>query len=95
MHPNSLPEIPASFPTSLERNLRRCVAQSLCGETISMQTTSQADWYRGRAVACLASIEHTPSDSVKATLADTAATWFRLAELVHKWDGGDRGRASA
>ena len=53
------------------------------------ETTSRADWYRGRAADCLACTEHAPTDPVKAMLADMAARWLRLAELVHKWDGGD------
>jgi hypothetical protein len=53
------------------------------------ETTSRADWYRGRAADCLAWTEHAPTVSVKAMLADMAARWLRLAELVHKWDGGD------
>jgi hypothetical protein len=61
------------------------------GGIVSMQseTTSRADWYRGRAADCLAWTERAPTDPVKAMLADMAARSLRLAELVHKWDGGD------
>ena len=58
------------------------------------ETTSRANWYRGRAADCLAINEHAPTDPVKAMLADMAARWLRLAELVHRWEGGDdRGRS--
>ena len=53
------------------------------------ETTSMAHWYRGQAADCLALIEQAPTDPVKAMLTDMAARWLRLAELVHKWDGGD------
>jgi hypothetical protein len=33
--------------------------------------------------------EQVPTDPVKAMLADMAARWLRLAELVHRWEGGD------
>ena len=53
------------------------------------ETTSRANWYRGRAADCLAINEHAPTDPVKAMLADMAARWVRLAEIVHRWEGGD------
>jgi len=53
---------------------------------VQSETTSRANWYRGRAADCLAINEHAPTDPVKATLADMAARWVRLAE---RWEGGD------
>jgi len=49
--------------------------QSIAWETIRArsETTSGADWYRGRAADCLALAEHAPTDPVKGMLADMAA----------------------
>jgi len=58
------------------------------------ETTSRADWYRGRAADCLALTEQAPTDPAKVMLADMAAGWLRLSELAHRWEGGD-GRRSA
>jgi hypothetical protein len=62
--------------------------QSIESDTIRArsETTSGADWYRGRAADCLALTEHAPTDLVKGMLADMAARWLRLAELVHRWE---------
>ena len=74
---------------------RRRTAGSVAWETISVQseTTSRTNWYRGRAADCLALTEQAPTDPANAMLADMAAKWLRLAELVHRWEGDDsRGR---
>ena len=55
------------------------------------ETTSRSDWYRGRAADCLALAERAPSGPAKAMLANMAAKWLKLAELVHKWEDGDGG----
>ena len=55
------------------------------------ETTSRSDWYRGRAADCLALAERAPSGPAKAMLANMAAKWRKLAELVRKWEDGDGG----
>ena len=57
--------------------------------SVQSETTSRANWCRGRAADCLALTEHAPTDLVKAMFADMAARWVRLAEIVHRWEGGD------
>jgi hypothetical protein len=56
---------------------------------VQNETTSRTNWYRGRAADCLALTEQAPTDPAKAMLADMAAKWLRLAELVHRWEGDD------
>jgi len=45
---------------------------------------SGVDWYRERAADCLALAERAP-EGAKATFADMAADWLRLAELSEQW----------
>jgi hypothetical protein len=44
---------------------------------------SKVDWYRERAADCLALAERAPNIA-KATFADMAADWLRLAELAEQ-----------
>ena len=65
-------------------------------------SASRAECYRERAADCLAMAERAP-EAVKTLLADMAASWLRLADMVEQWDakyeagkaaptGGPRGK---
>jgi hypothetical protein len=44
----------------------------------------KAEWLRERAADCASLAERAPDVQSKAVLAEAAATWLRLAELVEK-----------
>jgi hypothetical protein len=71
--------------------MRVALQERMGGISVQTETISRAHWYRGQAADCLALIGQAPTDPVKAMLADMAARWLRLAELLHKREGGDRG----
>jgi hypothetical protein len=63
----------------------------LCGmrpirdaEIVQDPSKSKVHWYRERAADCLALAERAP-EMAKATFADMAADWLRLAELSEQW----------